>query len=194
MTREEVRYYSRIRINAEHSVDQLILNGSAVHAVQLMTTMFNFAQRSILLFTGSLMACKPPAKGGQAATPIYADEGLVKSATAFLGKKKTEFRVITEEPVKGMAYHPLITAIKALAASKGMKGSFSIATLNSGYRDKNPLKGHHFMLMDDRGYRLEVSHENAEAYANFNDKKDCGLLRRVFLEKFTPNSQCIESL
>ena len=188
MTREEIVYQGRIRTNAKHGIGQVIQNGRAEHAVQLMTAMFDFARRSILLFTGSLTPRQPATPDGSPGAPIYADEGLVTSATAFLGRKGTEFSVIAEAGVDGPDEHPLLLAIKRLAAADGLKGRFSISTLNVEYREQNPLKGRHFMLMDDQGYRLETSHEHFEAYANFNDQKRNQLLRTLFRESLVPNS------
>ena len=157
-------YYETIDECSKKDIDLLISNGQPKHAKYLMETIFNKAEKKVLIFTGHLNDY------------IYGndDDKLVNNVIVFLDKQNTSLQIIIQENIE----EDIIKAKKiiAFAIEKNLTNKIQIFVGNDAIRNINA----HFAIADDIIYRLEYNHEKTLAEANFNDPATNKELLKIF--------------
>jgi hypothetical protein len=178
---KEVAYYRSIDECAENSSNKFIENSMPSHATYLMIKMLHNAAREVRLFSKNLCMSKDKtnASGNE---KVYASQKLIDEAVAFLKDRDGTLNIVLESEIDGGTSHPLIAAIDAIKAQ--IKGRVVIRKLSS---DVEPQDRRHFMVMDNRAYRIEYDHVNTKALANFGDSEKASLwvnyFDKILLEK-----------
>ncbi|PHS20240.1 MAG: hypothetical protein COA86_02810 [Kangiella sp.] len=166
-----VKEIDRLALSGEDfSVD----NSNPLHALYLMNKLFLIAKKRIRLFSDHLI---PVIKEGEydeldKDLRLYSHPKLIRNMTDFLRQDGAQLDIIVEKKID--AENPFMVALKEFAKSKDMKGNYSFRQIN----EKNKVQlesgfNNHFLICDDKAYRVEKSHEPKcfKAFANFGDKR-----------------------
>lgn len=160
---EEQQYYKSIDECAALATNQMIENSLPVHAKYLMTKMLSYANNRIRLFSGTL--CQQKADGSGHDEQIYGSEELIAAAIDFLSRGKNDLCILVEHDIDGgVDSHPLIQAFKTMTLRKGTVEVRCLKDVELGNK-RIP----HFMIMDERAYRIEYDDKETKALANFGD-------------------------
>ncbi|MHB8562388.1 MAG: hypothetical protein ACYDDA_00305 [Acidiferrobacteraceae bacterium] len=168
-------YYKNIDICAETKRNQMIANGFAEHAVYLMTKMFSHAANHVRLFTGGLVDDISSGASGVPAL-VYKSPELIAAAERFLSSENSRLEILVQDNCDSLSSRAFVREINQKKSSGVIKGTVEIRKVS----ERNmPLK-HHFMVLDESGYRLELDHEKTKAIANFGDSDFASKLATVF--------------
>lgn len=182
----EIAYYRSIDKCAAEGSDKFIENSMPAHATYLMLKMFQKAVGEVRLFSGSL--CMSRIKEDiPSDEKVYASNKLIKEAISFLQDRSGVLEIVLEKDIDGsLGTHPLITAISAI--KNQIKGRVVVRKLSSG--NAIPDKKH-FMVMDNKAYRVEYDHDNTKAVANFGDTERASQWAQYFDKVLVKNSSVI---
>lgn len=163
-SKSELDYYHSIDKCAAEESNKYIENGMPAHATYLMLKMFQKAKHEVRLFSGSL--CLSRSKDD---TPnmekVYSSSELIRAAVSFVKDRNGTLNIILEKDIDGgLETHPLIIALKENGATTA--GRVTVRRLNG---DAQLQDSRHFMVMDNRAYRVEYDDKNTKAFANFGD-------------------------
>lgn len=184
---DERSYIAEVDRLFENGVDAWVSNGKPIHAAYLISKFLNEAERTVRLFTGSLVRVK-------GAVSMYGSSGIVDAAKNFLSRQGAVLTIVTEQNLdvdrendETEKDHPLIRGIKS---SSDIKGQIYLYQYK---HDKHvlPANIHHFMVMDDHALRFEKNHASTQAYVNFNNRKLAGICCDVFDTYLVPHSRVI---
>lgn len=195
LTSDELDYFEFIDNCALLGENQDISNGKPSHGLYLIKTMFNLASKKVRLFSGSLKKTSELEMDSSGnGIELYENESIIRSACDFLSRKGTELDIIIQNGVDGgKDNHPLIKAINELKSNGKLRGECSIRELSEDGRGilKNAEFEHHFVVMDESAYRLEIDTEQAKARANFGDGVFAKKLADIFDLVLTHESQLV---
>ena len=176
---QERRYFGEVDAALVASSDLLISNGKPEHAVYLIEKFFTHAKESIRLFSGRLSRAIGDVevygnpKVGEAAEKLLANQGNVQIVL--------EHDIDVDDGVV-WAEHPLIQIRDRLEKEGRLTGQLEVRQASeeslTHLRRFNFLN--HWMVMDDRAYRLETDARKATAHVNFGDAEMAGMLAHVF--------------
>lgn len=149
-------------------------NGKPEHAAYLIRQFFDHATSTIRLYCGSLARA---INGVQ----VYASSDVIGSALEFLRRPHTRLLIVLENEIDAQSRdeHPLLRAIAG--AEPRLGGATRVYT--NGVRmggNGNPVTIPHFMVMDQKGYRIEVDSRKVIASAKVNDLSQSQSLARFF--------------
>ena len=158
-TQEELEYFQRIDEMAKNKESRFISNGKPAHAVYLIYKLLRGAERTVTIFTGKLRQ----QFNGVAA---YADPLLGYEASRFLRKENSSLSIIVEkeldvEDADEVSSHPFI---RRIMDSPQRRGTIEVLQLGDSVE---PEEKYHFIVADNRAFRLEINTDEAEAIANF---------------------------
>lgn len=157
----EAAYYRSIDECAENGSNKFIENSMPSHATYLMVKMLHNAAREVRLFSENLCMQRAEKSGCK---KVYASPRLIDEAISFLKVRGGILNIVLENEIDGSDSHPLIEAIDSIKSQ--IKGRVVIRKLSS---DVDPQDRRHFMVMDNKAYRIEYDHKNTKALANFGD-------------------------
>ena len=167
---EERLYFRMVDNAAAESWDKEISNGRPAHAVYLISKLFETAQSSIKVLSGSL--ARYVERDGRRIW-AYGDRRICDTTVDFL-RKGGKLEILVEEELSGGMEHPMVVAI----AAAGLLDRVEVLRLPP-QEDKRRLP-YHFLLCDDHAMRVETDTENTAAVANFNDSVFGNVLARYF--------------
>ena len=149
-------------------------NGKPEHAAYLIGRFFDHATSTIRLYCGSLARAM---NGVQ----VYASSDVIGSALEFLRRPNTRLLIVLEKEIDAHSRdeHPLLRAISRAEPQVG--GTTHVYT--NGVQmggNGNPVTIPHFMVMDQKGYRIEVDTRKVIASAKVNDVSQSQTLTRFF--------------
>ena len=157
--------------------DENVSNGKPEHAAYLIYKFLTNGTRSIKLFSGSL-------KQETSEVAIYRDPQIVDAARAFLHRSGTSLQVALENDLdtRDGEAHPLVAAVKQDQDAGLVHGDFNIRKVPERILNRLREVGYpyHFLVMDERAYRLETDKEAARATANFGDRTYARALSGLF--------------
>lgn len=160
-TDEEVGYFQMVdQAMKDADPDVPISNGMAGHAVYILKAFFDNAERHVRICTGKLAR----AFNGVLA---YGNPTLIRSVVRFIGKPDTRLSIIIrDEPDvdagQGIESHPLLAALKREGADGDKVQVLKLE--NDPYNLR-----YHFVVMDDRAFRVEHEPDGAKAFVIFGD-------------------------
>lgn len=145
--------------------DEWMSNARPDHAVYIMKKFFENANEKVRVFTGKL-------NQKQDGVDVWADAGVIEAARIFLSGPGTQLLVVADEgkiDAESPWAHPLLGALRSFAGQGKLKIR-SASKVSTDFLDKHDLRKH-FILMDNRGIRLETNQEKTKAHVNFNSKR-----------------------
>ena len=166
---EEVFYFRYVDEMVRSERDEGLSNAKPEHAAYIIRKCLEGATEKVRVFTGRLKQHKDD-------IAVWADNGVIEAAREFLGKPDTQLLVVAEEgniDADAPNAHPLIRELTNAKERGGLMGKLLIRTA-----DKVSVKFlkerdlcRHFVLMDNRGIRLETNPAKTQAHVNFNMNK-----------------------
>lgn len=178
---EDERYYFETVDEALASgADVAISNGRPQHAVYLIEKFFRNAERVVRLFSGRLSRTY----GG---VSVYSNPRVIAAAEHLVGRPDCKLSVVIQEEIdvshgQSVADHPLARMASGLKDKGNLHGLLEIRQASRDAIDF--LRGrnycHHWMVMDQRAYRLETDTEQVKAHVNFGDSITVGALTTIF--------------
>lgn len=186
---EEKEYFLRIDECAATGSDLIISNSLPKHASYLMQKLFLIGKKHIRLFSGELIrsatdagVCKgPKPELGVKTTNVYSDDALLAAMSSFLhqdGRPKLE--VLVQHGVDGgMDDHPMFLLLHKMKEDGSLRADVEIRRIDDSYKDFD----RHFMVADEKAYRLELGHEPCRAIASFGDAVSARSLIEAFDKK-----------
>ena len=153
---------------------QSFSNGKPEHAAYLIGRFFDHARSTIRLYCGSLARA---VNGVQ----VYASSDVIGSALDFLRRPNSRLLIVLENEIDARSRddHPLLKAISV--AEPHVRGTTRVYMNGVQMGDSgNPVKIPHFMVMDQKGYRIEVDSRKVIASAKVNDVSQSQTLARFF--------------
>lgn len=168
----DVEYEAFVTRLAKDKDGRTISNSSKGHALSILRSVFRSAQEYVKLFSGSL------------SPDVYNDETLIREMKNFV-EGKGDDRSGREGKVQVLIQNPA-----DLQPGVGNKFLAELLTLREAGReveinevlDQNHLKDAemHFLVSDDRMYRIEVDIVKNTAVSSFNDAQRAVRLKDVF--------------
>lgn len=146
--------------------DEWMSNAKPEHAVYIMQKFFENATERVRVFTGKL-------KQQQDDVAVWSDQGVIQAAHEFLSKARTQLLIVADERKIDAEYpnlHPFLHTLRKFAGQSNKMQIRSANKVSIDFLDKHDLRKH-FMLMDNRGIRLETNQEKTKAHVNFNNKR-----------------------
>ena len=112
---------------------------------------------------------------------VYASSDVIGSALEFLRQPNTRLLIVLENETDAQSRdeHPLLRAISG--AEPHVRGTTHVYT--NGVQmggNENPVTIPHFMVMDQKGYRIEVDTRKVIATVKVNDVSQSQSLARFF--------------
>lgn len=149
-------------------------NGKPEHAAYLIRRFFDHASATIRLYCGSLART-------MSGVQVYESSDVISSALGFLRRENTRLLIVLQDKIDADSpdEHPLLRAIAR--AEPRIEGSTRVYT--NGVQmggNGNPVTIPHFMVMDQKGYRIEVDTRKVIASAKVNDVSQSQRLAQFF--------------
>lgn len=160
-------YRKHVKKLADESSSELIANGGTEHAEVLIENIFEHAGNAVRVFSGELNA------------RVYGSSGIVENAKEFLqsgADHKLSILIQNKEVLSSLEKHDLIKMCIELNTDM-----CEIRVVNEADKDV----GHHFVVMDEVGYRFEPDREKPTAVACFYDVDNAKLLVSSFDNMFS---------
>ncbi|MFZ2269438.1 MAG: hypothetical protein WAV95_17835 [Azonexus sp.] len=174
----DVEYDKFINKLAETSDTRTITNGSSSHALSILRSVFKHSKNYVKIFTGRL--CET----------VYNDDTLLIEAANFISKGGKLEILIQEGGIAAIAGHKFLESIK--------KNCNDTKDINSrliikGLDDSHVLSKAdvHFLVADDKIYRVEDDITNKTAVGCFNDPERSMKLNAIFESAFSINTLAI---
>ena len=127
---------------------------------------------------------------------MYADAHVVEAARHLVSREGGKLTVVIEqeidvEPGQSATDHPLARMASQLKTEGKMQGLLEIRKAPKAAIEFLRMKKycHHWMLMDERAYRLETDTEEVKAHVNFGDSATAGALVAIFDQLLYPKSE-----
>ena len=159
---EELFYFDYVDWMIRERRNEWLSNAKPEHAVYIMRKFFENATEKIRVFTGRLKQYKGDIS-------VWADPDVIEAARGFLNKSGTQLLIVSEDGEIDNEPHPFIQTLRDFAG----QGKMQIRTADKV--SIRFLKKHdicrHFVLMDNRGIRLETDPSKTQAHVNFNMNK-----------------------
>ena len=171
---EELLYRDMVDRAFERNDTRSFSNGKPEHAAYLIRQFFDHATSTVRLYCGSL------AKTMQG-VQVYESSDVIVSVLDFLRKKDTRLLMVLQEKIDADSFdgHPLLGAIAGAESDvKGTVRVYKSAVEADG--NGNPVSIPHFMVMDQKGYRIEIDPKKTMASAKVNDVTQAQRLARFF--------------
>lgn len=160
--------------------EQIISNGMPAHAVYILNTFLRNATEVVRICTGNLAR---EFEGVLA----YANPTLIESARAFLGRPGSSLRILVLDDLDRNedGRHPLLDGLS------GADIQGNVAVWKTGPTDPHISHQLHYVVMDDRGLRIEHKPKTGGALVTFGDVK---FAQRVanFFDARTERAQLVE--
>lgn len=160
-------YRKLVKKLADEGSSELIANGGTEHAEVLIENIFAHAGDAVRIFSGELNA------------RVYGSSGIVENAKEFLQSgtnHKLDILIQSKDIVSSLEKHDLIKMCLEL--------NTKMCELRLvGETDEDV--GHHFVVMDEIGYRFEPDREKPTAVGCFHDEVNAKLLARSFDSMFS---------
>ena len=173
-------YFNEVDRAFDVSEDISISNGRPEHAIYLIHKFLIHARSIIRLFTGSLSRTH----NGVVA---YANPHITEATRRFLRRPGSRFVIVTQDEVdvddgQSPDDHPLVLAAKDAERAGQLRGVLELGRASPEVveflREEEVLQ--HFILMDNRAYRLETDPDQATAFVHFGDAGATNILSNVF--------------
>ncbi len=155
---EDREYYRNIDECAALGINRIISNGCPEHATYLMTKMLERARARIRLFSGAL---RDEVDG----VPVYGSRDLIRAACGFLCAASRRIEIVVQNDPSDLDAHVFIRAIREAKDIGTIKGSLVVRKAGASAASFDQ----HFMVADNRAYRLETGGPEVRATANFED-------------------------
>lgn len=182
-TQEEREYYQTIDRCARNADDQYISNALPDHAVYLMAKLISLASKKVFLYTGRLKmeVSATCGEGEIITTPVYNAPKIHDALLSFLCRadKKAIIHILVEKEIDGGENNPIFKILQNAINSSKSEASIQIRSLDPKSRDEDVIDNH-FLVVDDRAYRLELDHDPCKAVANFGDVSGAKKLSEYF--------------
>ena len=182
-TEEERLYFDVVDRAFETNQVKPISNGQPSHAVYLLYRLLTGAEHRVVIYTGHLRRTLGDVLA-------YGEPVLAEAAVRFLKRPETELLLAVAEDLdvdggmENVSDHPFIRAI--LKAGDAIKGKLRLYDVKDA-----TLFPYHFIVMDERAFRVEVDTEKAQAYASFGDTEFAQVLATLF-DHFAETSREVE--
>lgn len=165
----DVEYEAFVARLAEEKDERTISNSSKSHALSILRSVFRSAQEYVKLFSGSL------------SPDVYNDETLIHEMKKFVTSddRKGKVQVLIQNPddLRNQgAENKFLAELLALRETERERVEINEVL------GQNPLKNAemHFLVSDDRMYRIEVNIKRNTAVSSFNDADRAARLKAVF--------------
>ena len=161
----DVEYEAFVARLAEEKDERTISNSSKSHALSILRSVFRSAQEYVKIFSGSL------------SPDVYNDETLIHEMKKFVNDRKGNVQVLIQNPADlqpDVGNKFLVELLALREAGREVKINEAL--------DQNHLKDAemHFLVSDDRMYRIEVNIKKHTAVSSFNDAQRAARLKGVF--------------
>ena len=172
-------YYKRVNHFFAHRVGKQFSNGSATHAVYLISQFLKRAQQEVRIFSGSLT--RQTSDG----VAIYSDPRLIHAAKEFL-RKDGRLRVLLQSGLDGSKdEHPLVSALDEWKDKTFFLRSASDHSIS--FLEKEQFL-HHMAIMDETAWRIETKTRrdrqgklrSVDARVNLADPRGAKSLKKLF--------------
>ena len=171
---EEQLYRDMVDRAFKRSDTRSFSNGKTEHAAYLIRRFFDHAASTVRLHCGSLAK---EMEGVQ----VYESPDLISSALDFLRRRDTRLLIVLQGRIDADSFdeHPLLGAIAG--AEPAVRGTTRVYKhgIQMGI-DGNRVTFPHFMVMDQKGYRIELDAKKVLASANVNDVSQSQRLAKFF--------------
>lgn len=179
---EEEAYFAYVDRVVARGKDERFSNGKPWHAAYLIFKFLRHATRHVRLLSGTLTQTTP------AGVAVYGAPRIIEAACHFLKRRGSKLHVALEEkldiPGEDTNEHPLIADVSRLKKLGLLQGTLEVRKMESevarSWREQGIL--YHMMLMDDRGWRLEVDPDpnNVKAIVNAKNVTEASALCSAF--------------
>ena len=171
---DDAGYYAMVDRAFESRESRDIGNSRPNHAACIIHKLLDQAQSKVVIYCGHLKQDK----GG---VFIYGSPSIIDAARKLLRKPGSTLSIVVEKDVdvddgQQPEAHPLIASIQMEADRGWLQGRFDVMALPPD----ETLLPQHFVVMDDRAYRLETDGDTASAIVNFGDSETAKLAAEVF--------------
>ncbi len=170
-TEEEQLYFDMVDTAFAAKDEKVISNGLPAHAVYLLYKLLSGASCRVRIYTGHLQQTFD-------GVLAYREPCLAAAAVRFLERPGTELLVAVGDKLdvpdgREPKDHPFIRAI--LEAGDRVKGELRLYDAS-----ESEVFEHHFAVMDEKAFRVEVDTRKAQAYASFGDAEFAEIIAGVF--------------
>lgn len=171
----DVEYEAFVARLATGKDKRTISNSSKSHALSILRNVFRSAEEYVKLFSGSL------------STDVYNDETLIHEMKKFVDKNG-RVSVLVQKPdlLNQDAKNEFLAQLLTLKDNERVEVKEAL--------EGNILKDveAHFLVSDDRMYRIEVDIINNTAVGSFNDNQRAVRLRDIFDKASKDNARLYE--
>ena len=181
-------YYERVDEALRNATDIVISNGRPQHAVYLIEKFLSEAKQAVRLFTGRLSRTY----GG---ISVYTHPRVIAAAEELLRRPNSKLTVVLEEeidvePGQLPNDHPLVRVANRCREEQQMRGLLEVRRASETAIDilRHNSYRYHWMVMDDRAYRLETDTVHVKAHVNFGDATTTTALVAIFDRLLYPTS------
>lgn len=172
----DVEYEAFIARLAKDKDTRTISNSSPSHALSILRNVFRSAQEYVKLFSGSL------------STNVYNDETLIHEMKKFVNDRSGKVSVLVQSPdrLNQDAENEFLAQLLTLKSTERVEVKEVL--------EENILKDAdvHFLVSDDRIYRIEVDIVKNTAVGSFNDNQRAVQLRDIFDKAIKDNARLYE--
>lgn len=179
---EEEAYFAYVDRVIARGKDERFSNGKPWHAAYLIFKFLRFAKKHVRLLSGTLVRVTPNG------VPVYGAPAVVDAARDFLRRQNSKLHIALEMELDVTGAdpneHPLIAGVSRLKDEGLLQGTLEVRMMlpkvAASLRRKEIL--HHMMLMDDRGWRLEVDSgpDDVKAIVNAGNAVEATALCNAF--------------
>lgn len=172
----EKLYFKQIDLALKESLDFPLSNGKPAHAVYLIDKFLRHATRHVRLYSGNLRRTWDD-------IDVYGHMRVLDAARVLL-QRRADLSIVLEGEIDGgnVKEHPLIRNALKWRDEGSMKGVLDIRQADQASIDflNDRDFNHHWMVMDERAYRLEADTGDVKAHVNFGNRVVAKALCDIF--------------
>ncbi len=173
---DEKRYFEQIDLALKDSLDLPLSNGKPAHAVYLIDKFLRHATANVRLYSGNL-------RQTWGNIDVYGHHKILDAVRVLL-ERGGDLSIVLEDEIDGGSVedHPMVRSVSKWRDEGSMRGSLDIRQADPASIDFLKGRGfnHHWMVMDEKAYRLEADTGDIKAHVNFGDLTVAKALADIF--------------
>jgi hypothetical protein len=164
-------YASFVQDLAKRRDSKTFSNQSSAHAITILRNVFETAERYVDIFSGQLLSS------------VYNDKNLLEAVKSFVNSREGIVNILLQESIPSHRVNNDGDFLKVMYDLRD-KGCW-VGAVTENNRLKNASS--HFLVADDRMYRIELDPINFNAVCSFQDNSIARKLKKVFDESKCAN-------
>lgn len=166
-------YEQAVDFYAKNCIDSEFPNKGSEHATIVISRIFEYAEQYVKIFSGKLNS------------DVADNPKFIQSLKRYINSGKKLEVIVEEIPEidKSNALKLIIESSKNPMLDVSIKKASNefLESVRNSFKSKNI---YHFIVSDDRAYRVEVDKNNFKARCNFNDTHISSILNNTFSNFF----------